>query len=73
MDRQDAMRCVELRVVVIRYDGEELLQDRPRGGRVFRNLVEEPNALLMFECREEREEALEVLRCQSLEESRGAF
>jgi hypothetical protein len=27
----------------------------------------------MFECREEREEALEVLRSQSLGESRGAF
>src|SRR6266550_2007235 len=63
VDRQDAVRRVELGVVVVRYDGQEFLQDRPRGGRVFRNLVEEANTLLMFECREESGEALEVLRC----------
>ena len=73
VDRQDAVRRVELGVVVVRYDGQEFLQDRPRGRGVLRDVVEEPNALLMFECREESEEALEVLRCHASEESRRGF
>src|SRR5437870_12166796 len=73
VDRQDAVRRVELGVVVVRYDGQEFLQDRPRGRGVLRDIVEEPNALLMFECREESEEALEVLRCHASEESRRGF
>src|SRR6266705_2890039 len=73
VDRQDAVRRVELGVVVVRYDSQEFLQDWPRGRRVLRDIVEEPNALLMFECREESEEALEVLRCHESEESRRGF
>src|SRR5881396_1141555 len=73
VDRQDAVRRVELGVVVVRDDGQEFLQDRPRGRGVLRDIVEEPNALLMFECREESEEALEVLRCHESEESRRGF
>ena len=55
------MRSVKLWVVLIRYDREQLLQNRARGGGILRKFVEEANAFLMFECREEREEALEVL------------
>src|SRR2546430_14621639 len=67
MDRQDAMRSVKLWVVLIRYDREQLLQNRARGGGILRQLVEEANAFLMFECREESEEALKVLRIYLLE------
>ena len=55
------MGRMELRIVMIRDDRKELLQNGPRGRGILGEFVEQPNALLMFECREEREEALEVL------------
>src|SRR5436853_6167965 len=51
LERQDAVRGVELRVVVVRDDGQELLQNGRRVGRVFDEIVEESDAFLMLEGR----------------------
>ena len=57
---QDAVRSVELGVVMVRDDRQKFLEDGRRIGRVLGELVEEPNALLVLEAREERHEPLEV-------------
>jgi hypothetical protein len=59
---QDAVRGVELRVVMIRDDGQEFLQDGRRVGRVLGEIIEEANALSVLEAREQRDEPVEVLR-----------
>ena len=56
------MGRVQLRVVVIRNDRQQFLQDGRRGRRVLRDFVEQPDAFLVFERGQEGEEPIEVFR-----------
>jgi hypothetical protein len=51
---------MELRVVMVRDDRQEFLEDWRCVGRVLEEIVEEPNALPVLEAREERDEPVEV-------------
>src|SRR5207247_10963195 len=59
---QDAMGRVQLRVVVSRGSRQQFLQDGRRGRRVLRDFVEQPDASLVFERRQESKKPIEVLR-----------
>src|SRR5438132_4671546 len=60
LEGQQPVRRVQLWVVVIRHDEQELLEDRRRVRRIFRQVVEEADPLLVLERREYGEQALDV-------------
>jgi thioredoxin reductase (NADPH) len=62
LDREDTVRRVDLRIVVIRDDREESLKNRRRVCRIFDQVIEELDPLPVFEGGEEREKAIEVLQ-----------
>src|SRR5207245_2559478 len=68
LNRQESVGRVQLRVVVVRDDEEEFLEDRGRVRRIFRQLIEELNPLLVVERWQEREQSIEVLRCHAPKE-----
>ena len=57
---QQPVRRVQLRVVVVRHDEQEFLEDGRRVRRIFRQVVEEADPLLVLERREDGEEPLDV-------------
>src|SRR6266571_2810264 len=72
-ERQQAVRRVQLWVVVIRHDEQEFLEDRRRVRRIFRQVVEEADPLLVLERGEEGEQAPEILCRQASKETSWTF
>src|SRR5207245_10904312 len=61
LNRQESVGRVQLRVVVVRDEEEEFLEDRGRVRRICRELIEEQNPLLVVERWQEREQSIEIL------------
>src|SRR2546422_11550183 len=58
---------------MIRPDEQQSLEYRRRVRGIFREVVEEPNPLLVLECREEGEQPFEVFGCQATKERSGTL
>src|SRR2546427_7362002 len=68
-ERQTPVRRVQLWVIVVRYYEQEFLEDGRCVRRIFRQVVEEADPLLVLERREDGEEPLDVFLCQASKEN----
>src|SRR5207245_3560910 len=73
LERQETVRCMQLRIVMIGHDEQQSLEDRCRVRGIFREVVEEANSLLVLERREEGEQPFQVFGCQTSKERSGTL